>query len=73
MQWIEPEAFGVPKQYINKPMWDLAIKELQKIEICLTPKTKLHAIFNSFKLINSTFSLFSSDTKNESATADDML
>ena len=54
-------------------MWDLAIKELQKLEQSLTPKTKLNCIFSSFKLVDSTFSLFSSDESNASACADDML
>ena len=54
-------------------MWDLAIKELQKLDICLTPKTKINAIFSSFSLINSTFTLFGSESGNSSATADDML
>jgi hypothetical protein len=54
-------------------MWELAIKELQKIELALTPKTKLNCIFSAFKLIDSTFALFSSDESNSSACADDML
>ena len=54
-------------------MWDLAIKELQKIELALTPKSKLNCIFSSFKLIDSTFALFSSDEGSSSACADDML
>jgi hypothetical protein len=73
LQWLEPEGFGVPEKHINKPMWDLAIKELQKIELALTPKSKLNSIFSSFKLIDSTFALFSSDEGSSSACADDML
>jgi hypothetical protein len=54
-------------------MWDLAIKELQSIERSCTPSSKLSSIFSSFKLINSTFSLFTTEEGTGSANADDML
>jgi hypothetical protein len=41
--------------------------------MALTPKAKLNCIFSSFKMIDSTFALFSSDESNASACADDML
>lgn len=78
LQWVEPAAFGVPPEHINKPMWDLAIKELQQIERSPTPRSKVNSIFSSFKLIDSTFSLFNSrlggdDGGVNDANADDML
>ena len=54
-------------------MWVLAIKELQQLDRAFTPKTKLNCIYSSLMLINSTFSLFSSEEGVNSACADDIL
>jgi len=54
-------------------MWDLAIRELQAMERSYTPKTKLNCIYSCFKLIDSTFSLFTSEDGTKTACADDML
>ncbi len=61
LQWISPEAFGVSNDSITKPMWDMAVKELQGIDRAITPKSKQNCVFSCFKLIDSTFSLFSTE------------
>lgn len=58
---------------VNKPLWDIAIRELKSIEKCLSPKTKLNAIYSCFRLLDSTFSLFTSEDGNNTACADDIL
>ena len=40
LQWVGPEAFGVPNDPITMPMWESAVKELQSIEKAYTPKSK---------------------------------
>jgi Vacuolar sorting protein 9 (VPS9) domain len=60
-------------QHVNKPMWKLAMRELEAIERAFSPSSKLSCIFNSFKIINTTFNLFASDDGPSSATADDIL
>lgn len=43
------------------------------MERAFTPRAKLNCIYSSFKLIDSTFSLFSSEEGTNQANADDML
>lgn len=54
-------------------MWDSAVRELQAIERSFTPKSKQNCIFSCFRLIDSTFSLFSTEEGVNTACADDML
>jgi hypothetical protein len=54
-------------------MWDIATRELKSIERAFTPKGKQNCIFSCFRLIDSTFSLFSTEEGTNSACADDML
>ena len=58
---------------INKPLWDIAIRELANIERCLSPKTKMNCIYSCFKLLDSTFSLFTTEDGINAACADDIL
>ena len=73
LQWVQSEAFNIPNDQITKPMWDIAIRELQNIDRAITPKTKQNCVFSCFKLIDSTFSLFSTEEGVQAACADDML
>eukprot|EP00347_Sterkiella_histriomuscorum_P018883 403343810 len=73
LQWVTPDSFGVPNDPISRPMWELAIRELQNIDRCLTPKTKQNCVYSCFKLIDSSFSLFSTEEGINTACADDML
>ena len=73
LQWVEPQAFGIQSDSISKPLWESAIREFQNIERSYSPKQKLNAIYSCFKLIDSTFSLFSTEEGVNSACADDML
>lgn len=58
---------------VSKPLWDVAIRELQSIDRCLSPKTKLNCIYSCFKLLDSTFSLFTTEEGVNAACADDIL
>jgi hypothetical protein len=40
LQWVQPEAFSISNDQITKPMWDIAVKELQAIDRAITPKSK---------------------------------
>ena len=73
LQWLEPSHFGSKLDSINKPLWDIAIKELQSIERCLSPKSKVNSIYSCFKLLDSTYSLFTTEEGLNPACADDML
>lgn len=42
------------------PMWQKAIKELQKLEKFPTPSLKLKFLLSSFMIVNNSFSLFAS-------------
>ena len=55
------------------PMWQKAIKELQKVEKFATPSLKLKFLLSSFMIVNNSFSLFSSSKEGQVAWADDML
>lgn len=55
------------------PMWQKAIKELQKVEKFATPSLKLKFLLSSFMIVNNSFSLFSSSKEGQVACADDML
>ena len=71
-----PKDFGIPENFItesNMPMWQKAIKELQKIAKYRTPSLKLKYLMNSFMIANNAFSLFSSVKENQAASADDIL
>mmetsp|Transcript_8484 Transcript_8484/g.12987 ORF Transcript_8484/g.12987 Transcript_8484/m.12987 type:complete len:110 (+) Transcript_8484:3965-4294(+) len=61
---ILPSDLDIPETMVNNfnmPMWNKAIRELQKIEKYITPSNKLKYLINSLMLINNTFSLFTSD------------
>jgi hypothetical protein len=58
---VGPEAFGIENDAITRPMWDIAVRELQAIDRAITPKSKQNCVFSCFKLIDSTFSLFSTE------------
>jgi hypothetical protein len=40
LQWLQPLNFGLKLDTFNKQLWELAIKELQWIDRCLTPSSK---------------------------------
>lgn len=40
LQWVQPEAFQISNDSITKPMWDIAVRELQAIDRAITPKSK---------------------------------
>jgi len=69
---VDATKFGIPPEKQMPQMWDIAIKELQRIERQMTPRAKQHCITSCFKMINQSFSLFTSD-KLEEANADDMV
>lgn len=73
LQWLDPVHFGITVDPVSKPLWDVAIRELQSIERCLSPKTKLGCIYSCFKLLDSTFSLFTTEEGVNAACADDIL
>jgi Vacuolar sorting protein 9 (VPS9) domain len=73
LQWLDSTHFGIQVDSVSKPLWEVAIKELQSIERCLSPKTKLNCIYSCFKLLDSTFSLFTTEDGVNSACADDIL
>ncbi len=54
------------------PMWQKAVKELQKVEKFATPSLKLKFLLSSFMIVNNSFSLFSSAKEGQVACADDM-
>ena len=72
----KPEDFDVPTEQINdinKPMWDKAMKELQKIAKFKTPSLKLKYLLNGWMITNNSFSLFGSIKDNQAASAEDIL
>lgn len=71
--WLEPHHFGITSDPVSKPLWEVAIRELQSIDRCLSPKTKLACIYSCFKLLDSTFSLFTTEDGVNAACADDIL
>lgn len=73
LQWVSSEAFGVPVDPITKPMWEKAAQELQSIDRAYTPKAKQACIFSCYKVIDSAFSLFSTEEGINNACADDIL
>ena len=75
-EWVTPLDFDIPEAQINEfnmPIWNKAIKELQNIERFPTPRQKLKYLLNSIKIVNNSFSLFTSSKENIAASADDML
>jgi hypothetical protein len=73
LQWLEPSHFDLKIDTINKPLFDVAIKELQGLDRCLSPKTKLNCIFSCLKLISSTFAYFTKEDGLSTAATDDIL
>ena len=73
LSWLEPNHFGINVDQVNKPLWEIATRELQSIDRCLSPKTKLNCIYSCFKLLDSTFSLFTTEEGVNAACADDIL
>lgn len=72
----KPQDFDVPPEQINdlnKPMWDKAMKELQKIAKFKTPSLKLKYLLNGWMITNNSFSLFGSVKDNQAASAEDIL
>lgn len=74
MQFLEPEAYGVPKKLdsTSKEMvfaWKMAIKQLQKIAEMQTPKTKLLQIGKAIEIIQNSLELYHGETVN----ADDVV
>ena len=62
-EWVTPADFGIPEEQINEvnmPMWQKAIRELQKFEKFPNPSIKLKYLLSSFMIVNNSFSLFSS-------------
>jgi hypothetical protein len=55
------------------PIWNKAIKELKNIDKYPTPRLKLKYLLNSIKIVNNSFSLFTSSKGDVAASADDML
>ena len=73
---VTPKDFNIPPELMNEynmPMWQKAIKELQKFEKFSTPSLKLRYLLSSFMIVNNNFSLFSSSKDEQAASADDML
>ena len=73
LQWLEPKHFDLKVDSVTKPLFDVAIRELQSLDRCLSPKTKLNCIFSCLKLISSVFSYFTSEDGINAAAADDIL
>lgn len=71
-----PEMFGTPSDWVNPNnmmLWQKCIREFRKLDKLGTPKRKLHVLVNSWKLIQVTFSLFTSAKEGNSASADDLV
>lgn len=74
--WVTPADFGIPEEQINEvnmPMWQKAIRELQKFEKFSSPSVKLKYLLSAFMIVNNSFSLFSSPKDDQAASADDIL
>ena len=73
LQTCTPDELQIPKHHQNTEMWEIAMKELTKIQKAFTPKTKAACISNSLQIIASCFNLFGTGPKQEQATTDDLL
>ena len=40
LQWLQPSHFGFNVDAANKQLWEIAVKELQGLDRCFSPKTK---------------------------------
>jgi hypothetical protein len=73
---VTPEDFNIPSDLMNDynmPIWQKAIKELQKFVKFSTPSQKLKFLHSSFMIVNNSFSLFSKSEDDNAACADDIL
>lgn len=74
-EFLTADDFGIPATFINEfnmPMWNRAVKELQKFEKMNTPSTKLKYLVSAIVMINNNYSLFVK-MKDDQAGADEML
>ena len=44
LQWIPPSGFGISEKFVQEHLWNICIKELQKIETGQTPSEKLKCV-----------------------------
>lgn len=73
---VKPADFKINESLMNEtnqPVWQKAIKELQKFGIFSTPRLKLKHLMMSLMIVNNIFSLFQKDAEDMGASADDIL